>query len=134
MHGTAIHVNLLLLVHYFSHNFVVKNHTCEVELFDHVHLIFRNFLIYLQIFQHEVVLTILHCEYQGHPYVNWKIFQHWSALPDYIKYICTVLFLYSLFIYASKYIFSQTTTVKPQSEIRESLVNVRIFRCSFRVM
>ena len=35
--------------------------------------------------------------------------------------------MYWLFMYASKYIFSQTTIVKPQSETYETLANVWIF-------
>ena len=44
-----------------------------------------------------------------------KKFQRSSALPN-IKYNCSILFLcqmYRSFVYASKYIFSQTTIIKP---------------------
>ena len=54
--------------------------------------------------------------------------QHRSALPN-MKYNCAILFLnqrYWLFMYDAKYIFPQTSFVKPQSEIWETLAHVRI--------
>ena len=42
--------------------------------------------------------------------------------------------MYWLFLYASNYIFSQTTIEKPQSEAFETLTNVRSSWCSCKVL